>query len=336
MMTLDERIENDLKQIYDNEIIPLKEIIAFVNRYKQFRLSEAEKLTKIFNSEDSEEAVSTRGLPGFFAGDRSERAKTVMVMLNPGRDVAQANNPITTYETLIKLGINTNSLDDFISSYKEGSRNYGEIDKDRADNFDLKQAAFLKPWKDCGIEFPEGFLDDYEKKLLGSKNKEDKEKLKNARTTAKRNVLMQKLQMDIVPYASRSFSINDANMEILFPFVETLFDEIFRFKRTYVIFCSNYFETIFTKYKKYKKDHPGNIDINIEIDSKDKQTKDLHDGEKSKPFTASCMPITIHYNNSSQRALIAHTFPNRALPNAFELMLKYGEFCYGVFKNSKI
>lgn len=324
-MTLDERIRQDLTQIYENEIMPLKEVIAFVDRYKKFKLSEAEKLSKIVKSDESEEGVSTHGLPGFFAGDRSDRAKTVMVMLNPGRDVAQANNPITTYETLIKLGINTNFLEDFISSYIDGSRNYGEIDKERPDNFDLKQAAFLKPWEDCGIVFPQGFLDDYEKELqLDSKNKKSKEKLEKARAIAKRNVLMDKLQLDLIPYASRTFSISDANLKWLFPFVQTLFDEICKYKRNYVIFCSNYFEKLF---KKYEEAHPGCIDIDL----KAKQTKDLYEGKNTKPFTASCMPITIHYNNKSQNALIAHTFPNRALPNAFELMMKYGEFCFDVF-----
>ena len=38
IMTLDERIRQDLTQIYENKIMPLSEIMAIVNRYKDFKL----------------------------------------------------------------------------------------------------------------------------------------------------------------------------------------------------------------------------------------------------------------------------------------------------------
>ena len=45
-------------------------------------------------------------------------------------------------------------------------------------------------------------------------------------------------------------------------------------------------------------------------------------------LTVSCRVIRINYDNKSIRAIIANTFPNQALPNAYDLMAAYGEFCY--------
>lgn len=324
-MTLDERIRQDLTQIYNNGSISIKEIAAFIDQYKKFRLSEAEKLSTIFNSEDSEEDVSTRGLPGFFAGDRN--ARTVMLMLNPGQDVALANNPLTTYEKLVKGDINTNSRDDFITSFMEASKNYGSIDKQRADNFDLKQAAFLKPWEGCGVHFPKGFLDDAEKKIDSKSDMALK---------AKENVLMQKLTMDLIPYASRKFDgIKPVKMELLFPYVETLFDEIFRVDRTYVIFCSAFYEILFKQYNK-NTEHLWRI---VLLDDEKKESFGVFDNKEGKSVRrAYCQTIRIirKHDGKSIKAIIAHTFPNQALPNAYGKMMKYGEFCYKTFINSKI
>jgi hypothetical protein len=313
-MTLDERIKQDLTQIYDNEIIPLKEVIASIE--EKFKLSEAEKLSKIFNDSNSDDAVSTRGLPGYFAGKRD--AKTVLLMLNPGQDVAQANNLIKLLETISKKNYKIDSLEEFISSYKEGSLNYGKIDKERADNFDLKQAAFLKAWKGCGVRFPKGFLDDDNKKV-DSKSE--------IALKAKKNVLMQKLSMDLVPYASSEFKgIKSDRIKELFPYLETLFEELFSAKRTYVIFCSAFYKDLFDR---YNYDHPDSI----VFDKKEKNDKIFNNN-------AYCQAIRIYRNGNKQgpsiKALIAHTFPSKALPNAYERMEEYGAFCYNVFKNSKI
>ena len=319
IMTLDKRIEKDLKEILNNQIVPLQDIIAFIIEYNKFNLTEADKLSiNLFGDRD---VIATRGVPSFFVGDRD--AETVMVMLNPGQDVALANNPISTYKRIdrgnkIGKGINICSLNDFIRTYKEDSENYGDIDKDRLDNFDLKQAAFLKPWVDCGVDL-NGFLDQgYEKLGNDEKNEIHKE--------AKKNVLMQKLSLELIPYASRKFEgIKTKKMRYLFPYLETVFDEIFRKERTYVIFCSNIYEELFNQY--------NNRDErlwNIEGLSCDRKYKN---GVLNKS-NVYCRPITIRYRhqNRSQKAIIAHTFPNRSLSNAYEKMKDYGEFCYNVWK----
>ena len=327
-MTLDNRIWNDLNEIYNNQIVPLQKIIDFIIEYNKFNLTEAEELSsKLFD--DIGEVIATRGVPSFFVGDRN--AETVMVMLNPGQDVALANNPISTYKRIdrgnkIGKGINISSLNDFIDTYKEDSKFYGEIDVNRLDNFDLKQAAFLKPWVDCGVDL-NGFLDQgYEKLGNDEKNEIHKE--------AKKNVLMQKLSLELIPYASRKFEgIKTDNIKILFPYLETVFDEIFRRERKYVIFCSNFYEELFKRYNKW-----DNRSWEIEGLSGDRE---FVDGVLNKS-NVYCRPITIKYRsqngthdcsqNCSQNAIIAHTFPNRSLPNAYETMKKYGEFCYNVWK----
>ena len=333
VLSLDERIENNLKEIYDNKYAPLKKIIDFVEQYKQFELSGAKDLSKLFDSKAGKpnEVISTHGMPGFFAGDRD--ADTVMLMLNPGQDVALANNPMITYERIMRVkkiakGININTLDDFVYTYKEDSKNYGEIDKDRADNFDLKQAAFLKHWKDCGVDFA-GFLDDDYKKLGTSKEDVAEKDIINKK--AKRNVLMKKLSMDLIPYASRKFEgINSKQMEFLFPYLETLFHEIFRKERKYVIFCSAFYDNLFKQYNGKGKW----IIEGVDNDDNKKSTNTVFDQKAGKKERlAYCTPIIIHQkdNGNQQNAIIAHTFPNQSLPNAYEKMEEYGRFCFKVW-----
>jgi hypothetical protein len=330
LLSLDKRIEKNLEEFYENKIVPLKKIMEFVEQYKEFKLSGAKELIKLFKIDESEknsgqpvEVLSTHGLPGFFAGKRD--ADTVMLMLNPGQDVSLANNPITTYDR-IKKGINIDSLEDFISTFKDNSTRYGDIDKDRADNFDLKQAAFLKDWDDCGVDFA-GFLDDDYKKL--GKSEEDVTKKENINKEAKRNVLMQKLSLDLIPYASRKFGdVKSDKMEFLFPYLETLFDEIFSKKdgRKYVIFCSDFYERLFKNYNAWEN-------RNWEIDGLKSKRKEKSGVLKNKVY---CRPITIRQINGDekQNAIIAHTFPNQSLPNAYEKMEEYGKFCYEEWNNA--
>ena len=332
--TLDERIENNLKEIYENEIVPLKKIIEFVEQYKKFKLSGAEKLCELFKTKtetEAEEVISTHGMPGFFAGRRD--ADTVMLMLNPGQDVTLANNPMITYERIkrgIKIGkgIDINSLDAFISTYKIDSENYGKIDEDRPDNFDLKQAAFLKHWDGCGVDFA-GFLDDDYKKLGTSK--EDVAKKDKINKEAKRNVLMQKLSMDLIPYASRKFDgIDPDQIPLLFPYLETLFDEIFKTKRKrkYVIFCSDFYKNLFKQYNGKGKWIIEGVD-----NDDNKKSTNTHFDQKAgkKERLAYCTPIIIRQKDRKQPAIIAHTFPNQSLPNAYEKMEEYGRFCFKVW-----
>ena len=333
-MTLDQRIEEDLKDLYDSGIL------KFIEQFKNCKIKEAEELSK--NLFDTPNELSSHGLPGYFTGNRD--AKTVMVMLNPGSDVISQDNPFVTemaLERIMKeLGINNpSSSDDFVNLYVQGSNNYGDIDKDdkgkiRIDNFDIKQAAFLKAWdKDKSeVDIPDKFPDML-KNLPSKLSKKEKEDRDDLLRETKQKVLMSKLQLELIPYASREFkNIKDDKLKFLFPYIETLFDEIFSYERNYVLFCSDFFEKLFKKYSKTMADR-GCIQFEG-LDNKLPMPKQLF--KKSNAF---CTPIKIKYNKgkamTSIHAVIAHTFPNKALPNAYDKMKDYGEFCFEEYNKYK-
>lgn len=281
-MTLDERIQKDLTELYNGGD-------------NQGEIKNAVALNGLIQAKPGQTSFATRALPGYYAGDR--KAKTVLVMLNPGMDVDEANDNLMC--DICKRSMK-NAAD--IENYHKWCVEYGHIDRSRLDNFDLKQAFFLHNWKDTGISLPEN---------LCASPKSGKQTLLDA----KEAVLTQKLQMDLIPYASSSFStLNNNLLSLIIPFVETLFDEIFSQDRNYVVFCSKKFEAVF---KEYNKVHQGAIDF-VATESQ------IIPGSK---INGSCSIVLIHHQNKTVKALIANTFPNQALPNAYHLMEKYGDFC---------
>lgn len=289
-ITLDERIQKDLSELYNGGNTPGV-------------IQDALGLNGLIQAKQGQTSFATKALPGYYTGKRD--AKTVMVMLNPGMDVDKANNNLNC-EICKRSMKNAGDID----NYHKWSINYGLEDKSRQDNFDLKQAFFLKQWVDTGISLPAN---------LCSNSKSDKQTLLDA----KEIVLTQKLQLDLIPYASSSFGkFAKDKISLVFPFVETVFDEIFSHDRKYVIFCSRKFEHVFKEYNKGKK-YPGTIDFLGSYSQKIAGSK----------INGSCTKICIHYNNKSLDAIIANTFPNQALPNAYDKMEDYGAFCYSVYKS---
>jgi len=282
-MTLDERIQKDLLELYNGGD-------------NQGEIQDAVILNGLIQAKSGQTSFATKALPGYYAGNR--KAKTVMVMLNPGADVDKANSNLMC--DIIKRSMK-NAAD--IGNYHKWCVEYGHIDRNRLDNFDLKQAFFLHNWKDTGISLPEN---------LCASPKSDKQTLLDA----KEAVLTQKLQMDLIPYASSSFSAFNKNMlSLTVPFVETLFDEIFSQDRSYVVFCSKKFEMVFKEYNKVHKDA---------IVFVAKESRPIPDSD----MKGSCSIVLIHHHNKTIKAIIADTFPSQALPNAYNLMEKYGDFCY--------
>ena len=282
-MTLDERIQKDLTELYNGGD-------------NQGEIKNALALNGLIQAKPGQTSFATRALPGYYAGDR--KAKTVLVMLNPGMDVDEANDNLMC--DICKRSMK-NAAD--IENYHKWCVEYGHIDRSRLDNFDLKQAFFLHNWKDTGISLPEN---------LCASPKSGKQTLLDA----KEAVLTQKLQIELIPYASSSFSaFNKKMLSLTVPFVETLFDEIFSQNRNYIVFCSKMFKDVF---KEYNKVHQGAIDF-VATESQ------IIPGSK---INGSCSIVLIHHQNKTVKALIANTFPNQALPNAYHLMEKYGDFCY--------
>ena len=137
--------------------------------------------------------------------------------------------------------------------------------------------------------------------------------------------------MDLIPYASRKFDgIDPDQIHLLFPYLETLFHEIFIKKRKYVIFCSDFYKNLFKQYNGKGKWIIEGVD---NVDNK-KSTNTVFDQKAGKKERlAYCTPIIIRqkYNGRKQPAIIAHTFPNQSLPNAYEKMEEYGRFCFKVW-----
>ena len=339
-MTLDERIEKDLKELYNNgEISGAVALDGLVKTDK----SKYRNLQNLANTPQTKKTLqrymmdqtsfATRALPVYGWGKRD--AKTVMVMLNPGNGVENANrellcelkkrNMSKMFKKLScgnacpQVGLNNNYLTDDIKHYNDFNANYGDWDRWRMDNFDLKQAFFLRHWKDCGV----GLDEDNLRYIIDNKSEaknEVKAEVHKRKLEEKRKVRMEKRQLELVPYASRSFSsINKKNISKIFPYVETLFHEIFSYDdRKFVIFCSRKFKEVFQAYSD-DNNYPGTIGL-IHYEEKD--------NFKGSKLTVSCRVIRINYGGKSIKAIIANTFPNQALPNAYALMAAYGEFCY--------
>ena len=285
-MTLDDRIRKDVEERLNGKDISAAIALAPVARMK---------------SPNATSGFSTKGLPGYFCGDRN--SKTIVVNLNPGMDAKMADN-LWSEQT---KDFDHTSVDAFIKVLLTHSENFGHEDADRFDEFDVKQAAFLTPWKDSGIDLPQD--PDWN-------DREDTCKI------AKKNVLYLKLQLELIPYASAKFEIvKDKEKRNLFlPYIDTLLEEIFSKPRLYVIFASAIFEDLFKLYNK------SNSSLTFVIPREDKKVQ-LKKGGRNARFKV----IEIHYKENTQKALIAHTFPSRGLNWAFDLMQKYGKACYDEF-----
>ena len=306
-ITLDKRIHQDLKDLLTNH-----QINAAV-----------ELSNELFGEKASKEhAISTKGMPGYYAGERN--AQTVMVMLNPGVN-AEINDTDNYYQTEIsKYGFDTSSLEAFINSYHSRCQTGVEQDLDkegkiRIDNFDIKQAAFLKDWTDSGVTIPDVFP---------CNGNEDRDVLRETRV----NVLKQKLQLELVPYASQKFSsLGRKKLCYLFPYLETILDEIFRVdNRKYVIFCSGFFARLFKAYSNEATKNNQSFRFKIELLEKRPYPDILSNGN------VYCTPVRIanidmDKDKDKDReivAIIAHTFPSYALPNAYDKMREYGHKCF--------
>ena len=289
--TLDERIREDLKDLYNNG--KMNGII-----------DAAKELQEVIKG-----GVSTKGLPGHFTGNRS--AKTVFVTLNPGQDAEKADDDKTKMYEIAKLGIDIkNGSDNFIASYIEARTDFGNRSKGSA--FDVKQARFLREWEkwqNSGKDFPKDFP-----------------KNKKTYPEAKRNVLLHKLQLELVPYCSKTFEINDDVIDKLFTFIEMLLAEIFSFERKYVIFASGKFELLFKLYNIIPK---AEYTVVFSDESPQKVFKIGHKDYSIQSRCKACKIIRTS-DNKYVKSLIAHTFPYRMLNG--DNMSLYGKFCYEEFK----
>lgn len=272
----------------------------------------AKALNGIIATQPGQISFATKAIPSYGGGKRG--AKTVMVMLNPGEDVAKANANLK--RDLCKRGMK-DLLD--VDAYNEFNAHYGNWDKNRQDNFDLKQAFFLRDWaySDVGVDKNNlNYIIDNKEKAI--KDKATKEDVQKRKLEEKRNVLMNKQQLELVPYASRKFDkFNPKKIKEVFLYVDTLLEEIFSVDRKYVIFCSAIFEEVFKAYNEYNNQKNRNINV-----------KSIHHATQLPGLSnkVSCCILNINYGQ--KKAVIANTFPRQDITNAYDKMAAYGEFCY--------
>ena len=290
-------------------------------------------------------SFATRALPVYTVGKR--KAKTVMVMLNPGKGVKASNNDLlielkkrSMFTMLEKLccGVNSGSanLGKDIANYHYFNTHYGDWDYNRQDAFDLKQAFFLRDWpKDSDINLEVSDL-NYIIQYQSSEDKMVKKVVAEKKLKAKASVLNNKQQLELIPYASRKFDKFNSNMiDKVFPYVDLLLDEIFsvEVERKYVIFCSAIFEDVFKAYSEtngkitfvdgFRRGPQGEpIRRKVEISYKNKK-------REHKQTSCYCTVIELAYEGKGPiRAIIADTFPRQDITNAYEMMAAYGKFCY--------
>ena len=293
-MTLEERIKRELTELRSGhgEISDAKHLSA---------LMEADRIAR----EANQFRFSTRGNPSYFFGN--PEAKTVLIMLNPCGDWKKSDHDgIDDKRRRLQL-----SLKQDIASYINHCISYGKDNYPNTGSFDLKQAAFLKPWKGSGVKLPCGFPETNSGSV-----KED----------AVKSVLLDKLQLELIPYCSSRFDTAFfrkagcvRRLKPIVPFLETVLDEIGKKKRKYVVFCSNVFETLFEAYSK----HRSSPRISLE-QTRQERRRSWH-----------CRVVWIRYRNHEQKALIAHTFPSYSFAGGGKNMAEYGKFCFDAFKRAK-
>ena len=284
-MTLDERIKKDLEELYNNGSLSGK----IVN---------AEALQCMIKDGAKDSFFSTKGLPGYFTGDRL--AQTVFVTLNPGQDADKSNNTIC--EDINTFGIKTENIARFISSYISARKELGNIIK--GSSFDVKQARFLQAWTNCGVKFPLDFP-------LNRKSYPQ----------AKKNVLLDKLQLELVPYCSKKFQINYNRCKILLPYLDTIFSEIFSVERKYVIFAGKIFESLFELYK-------SEANAYCDIAFLSRSNNQILFSKSSNSINTHCCiyKITRKEDGEMLKVLIASSFQHQRLVGS--IINDYGKFCF--------
>ncbi len=245
-------------------------------------------------------------------------ANTVFVHLNPGAGLGNIASEEEFYAqkwnrqqliTEYKLSENA-SIEQLIDAYSESWKNYAHnrfVVKNEFDNFDYKQACFLLHWENSGIELKKGDLKDREIQQTNSVN-----------------VINQKLQLELFPYGSNTIDTNkivkafELEPSIIAPYIENLLDIIVLHPRKYVLFGSRIFSSLFKIY--HQKIQPI-----IELNEVEQKFTGITKNSLAFSF------VRLNWKNQQINAGIAHSFPRRDLPNAYDKMADYGKLSWEHF-----
>jgi hypothetical protein len=247
-------------------------------------------------------------------------AQTVFVHLNPGAGLGDTSTPEIFFKQkwnrdsfVQRHNLNNSSeVVDVLEAYKKGWKNYAYqrfIVNNEFDNFDFKQACFLLHWADSGIDLRSGDLKDRKIQQHNSVN-----------------VLNQKLQLELFPYGSNFIDTKsilkafDRNPDLIRPYIENLLDLLALYPRKYVLFGSRIFQGLFRAY---------HFKVKPLIEAESPEQKFIGLTKNSLAF--SC--LRLQWKQKSISVGIAHSFPRRDLPNAYDKMADYGKLCYHHFQD---
>jgi hypothetical protein len=158
---------------------------------------------------------SAERLPQFFTGDLD--ASVVLVHLNPKQ--AKVPMPPPAWQATVR------TLEDYFDCYRHfGARMYGPSSpRTHRSNFDHKQIRFLRPLE--VIDFVQA-------------------RSRNDRFTNLERVIDHKLQLELVPYGSVSFSAHGFTPAVLAPHFDRILSTITAVPRHYVLFCGAVFKPL--------------------------------------------------------------------------------------------
>jgi hypothetical protein len=246
---------------------------------------------------------------------RNLDAKTVFAHLNPGASVGAHGSTEAFFETKCKKEdlARRHELDagaeveELLAAYKKWSVQYAHqrfVINGDFDNFDYKQACFLLHWPDSGIDLKNGNLKD-----------------RSIQRHNIVNVLDQKLQLELIPYASNTTDTHllsrtfQQKPEILVPYVKNLLDTIALYPRKYVLFGSRLYQTLFRIYHQ-------KVENIIDFESPEEGFENITQNRLSFSF------MRLNWDNKKIHTGIAHSFARRDLPNSYDKMAEYGQKSY--------
>jgi hypothetical protein len=214
--------------------------------------------------------------PMYFTG--AFESKFVMVHLNPKLSPRLVN-------------IRYLSFDQYFDAHRRFGYHHWEQDATYRSAFDHKQVRFLRPFRVID------FIADTEPG--------------HGRTNVAR-ALDQKLQLELIPYATETFSARDFNSRVLAPHFRRVLAAIAAYQRDYVIFCGAVFDRLLIQSELVA----SRRDYRFRLPT----TK----GESVVEYRFSS--IEFRYGNSNIRAGIAQSFAKQGLP-----MPAYGAKCHELY-----
>jgi hypothetical protein len=203
--------------------------------------------------------------PQFFTGDLD--AEIVLVHLNPKDDLPtiDGSDPFAAF-------------DDYFDAHRYfGERMYGPSSpRTHRSPFDLKQIRFLREL---------GVIDFVE------------ERTEDDKYTNLQRVIDDKLQFELVPYSSQTFTVTGFTTEVLQPHLDRIMAVIATAPRRYVLFCGVVFQRVLSN--SIIEQHT------FRLQKKDGQL------EKQRSRFAN---LEITYNGETIRAGLCHTWPRQGIP----------------------